>query len=276
MSGTPGNALRALLRICCVTALVAATGCAGISTLTRTSNGERLEFVQALPELTDARLILVGERHDEERHHRMQLQVIDALRARGKQVAIAAEMFTAASQPELELWNDGRMDELTFRWLYSDNWSEPWPLYRDIFLYAREHRIPIVGLNFEKALMHKVSTQGLASLTAKESSQLPAVSCDRNSPYTRFLESSYETHAGRIGSFENYCIAQDVWNKGMARHILEYLKLHPEKTVVAIVGSYHAVRPAIPAAVAGLDGRILVPKGVGLDAAGPLDADFLY
>ncbi|HJV37118.1 ChaN family lipoprotein [Geomonas sp.] len=270
----PWRACRGLV---CAMLFLAAGGCTW-SSFTRAADGTKVPFEQMVQEIQDARVILVGEQHDRMKDHRLQLQIIDALQARGRKLAIAAEMFTASSQDKLDLWTEGRMDALSFQWLYSDNWSEPWPLYRDIFLYAGEHRIPIVGLNYDRELMHRISREGIGALSKQEAAQLPPdLSCDRNSRYTQFLQAIYESHPGRVGSFENYCVAQTVWNKGMARHVVEYLKLHPERTVVAIVGSYHAVRDAIPAAAANLDCRILIPMVTpGIDTSSARDGDFLF
>ena len=169
------------------------------------------------------------------------------------------------------------MDELSFQWLFSRNWSEPWPLYRDIFLYARDHRIPVVGLNYDKGLMHRISLAGIASLSDREAAQLPGdVSCARRSSYTAFLAAIYRRHPGRTGSFDNFCVAQTVWNKGMGRRLADYRRRHPEKTVVALVGSFHAVKGAIPAAAGNLGFLVLVPAGVGIDTNGPRNADFVF
>jgi uncharacterized iron-regulated protein len=267
-----------LLRLLSVLILLIACGCAGPISITRSADRQHIELPRLAEELRDARVIFIGEGHDNQRHHNLQLQVIDALRLRGKDLAIAAEMFTVNSQEKLDQWTAGRMDALTFEWLYSDNWSEPWPLYRDIFLYAREHRIPIVGLNYDRGLIHRVATSGIASLTETELHQLPsALSCDRQSPYTLFLKSAYDLHE-KTGSFDDYCVAQTIWNRGMAGHLAGYLQAHPEKTVVVLAGSYHAVRAAIPAAMGmgTANFRILLPEGVGLDTTRTANGDFFF
>lgn len=269
----PGSALAAIF---CAIFMIFASGCA-TDRITRTSDRRQVEFERMVQEIQDARLILIGETHNNKRDHRLQLQVIKALHAKGKRLAIGAEMFAAADQGDLAQWNEGRMDALRFRWLYEDSWSEPWPLYRDIFLYARDSKIPVIGLNFSRQLMRKVSTQGTASLSEKESALIPpAIYCEFDKPYTSFLRTIYQLHPGGLVSFEQFCAAQTLWNKGMARHLAGYLKQHPEQTVVALVGTFHAVKQAIPAEIPDLKWRVLVPELPGKLPVGVMDADFYY
>ena len=44
---------------------------------------------------------------------------------------------------------------------YYDNWRMPWPLYRDIFLYAREQQLPMRGLNIPEGISKKIAGTGI-------------------------------------------------------------------------------------------------------------------
>ena len=63
---------------------------------------------EALPGIRKSRVILIGEKHDRESHHRFQLEVIKALHATGEPLAIGLEMFQAESQQALDDWVGGR------------------------------------------------------------------------------------------------------------------------------------------------------------------------
>ena len=69
---------------------------------------KELTLFEALPEIARSRVIFVGEQHDQESHHRAQLQVIEALHADGEPLAIGLEMFQAESRQALDDWVGGR------------------------------------------------------------------------------------------------------------------------------------------------------------------------
>lgn len=97
---------------------------------------------EALQAIGSARLVLVGEHHTDARHHQAQLQVIRALFENQAPVSIGLEMFRKDQQAALDRWIAGEIDEGDFERIYLDNWNFPWPLYRDIFRYARQKGIP--------------------------------------------------------------------------------------------------------------------------------------
>ncbi|MGD2012046.1 MAG: ChaN family lipoprotein, partial [Desulfobacterales bacterium] len=111
------------------------------------NQGMETTLAKVLPQLKKDRVILVGEHHTNENHHRMQLQAIRMLHEAGVKVAIGMEMFRRDSQPELDLWVAGNLDEKAFEKIYDANWSFPWSFYSPILLYAKDNRIPIIGLN---------------------------------------------------------------------------------------------------------------------------------
>lgn len=146
-------------------------------------------FERMIEELKGSRLVFVGETHENIEHHAAQLEIIKAFRKTGRPFAIGLEMFTAEKQGELDRWVSGKLDLDSFIRLYSRDWQMAWPLYKDIFLYAREYRIPLIGLNIPREITHKVAQNGFASLTAEERRQLPSgITCVVDARYRAFIE----------------------------------------------------------------------------------------
>ena len=114
-----------------------------------------------------ARVVVVGENHDNIGHHQIQQAVIGAFHQAEKPLAIGLEMFRTGFQPMLDSWVAGTLDEASFIRVFAENWGLPWPLYSEILLYARSHKIPLIGLNLEQNIAAKVASQGFASLTPK-------------------------------------------------------------------------------------------------------------
>lgn len=197
-----------------------------------------------------ADLVMIGEVHDQAPHHQLQLEVIRALKERKVPLAIGVEVMQSDSQKELDAFLAGRMTEGEFRQVFARNWSYDWGYYRDIFLFARDNGIPIIGLNVPKELVMKVSRRGYQSLTPQERKSLPeGTACDLNNPHTEFLKKSFahlfkQVTNGRI--FEYFCEAQTLRNSGMAMNIRQYLKKSPKTKIVALTGIWHGVKNAVP------------------------------
>ena len=256
------------------------TGCAG-PRITRMSDREVVPLERMIRDVQVAPVVIIGEVHDVEEHHDVQLDVIKALHREGVPLAIGLEMFMAKSQRELDHWVAGRLDVGTFRQIFRENWKETWGLYSDIFLYARDHHIPMVGLNIPKETMRKVYNGGFASLGEKEREGLPLdVACDAEDPYTGMIQKAYTGHIRDSAPFVWFCEAQMLWNKGMAVNIIEFLDKNRGRTMVVLAGGGHAMRQGIPAQLkkyGDYDSRIILPQNRGLFAAGmsELDGDYL-
>ena len=146
-----------------------------------------------MADMESSDVIFVAETHDNKKNHELQLDVIRSLRAKKIPLAIGLEMFQTDYQGHLDDWIEGRMTEQSFKAVYARNWSYDWSFYRDIFIFARDNRIPMIALNIPKEIVIKVARQGFASLTPEERKNLPAgVTCDLNKPQTEFLKRTFQ------------------------------------------------------------------------------------
>jgi len=210
------------------------------------ARGKETTLSRALSNLRKKRIILVGEHHNQKSHHMAQLLIIEALRDSGVSVAIGLEMFRSESQRALDRWVSGKMSERDFQKVHSDNWNFPWPLYSMIFEYARNMRIPLVGLNVSRAITHQVARGGFQSLSKGEREKLPKVTCRVDHDYMAFIRRAYGAHAHGQLNFTYFCEAQLVWDTVMAINALEYLKANPEFSMILLTGSGHAWKKGIP------------------------------
>jgi uncharacterized iron-regulated protein len=229
---------------------VSAGGSVTYTTVLRLSDRQVITFGEMIREIEAADMVFVGEEHDNERHHRAQLDVIRALHGRMIPLAIGLEMFRSEDQDVLGRWVRGKMDMGAFIKTYYDNWNLPWSLYSRIFVYSREKRIPLIGLNVPESVSRKVSAQGFHSLTPHELKELPpGIRCDIDEKYMDFIRRAYEGHGGSQKSFLNFCEAQMVWDKAMAWHLVDFKRNNPSRTVVVLAGAGHSWKHGIPAQV---------------------------
>ncbi|TAN41314.1 MAG: PDZ domain-containing protein [Nitrospirae bacterium] len=214
------------------------------------------------------KIIYVGETHDKFEHHRTQFEVIRALQNRGNKIAIGMEMFQKPFQQALDDYIDGKTDERTFlkRSEYFKRWGFDYNLYREILLYAREQKIPVIALNIRKEIVSKVSKEGIQALTKDELSEVPADMDLADRAYRARLRESFLRHQGSDErTFDFFHQAQVLWDEAMALNLNDFILKNPGRQVVVLAGSGHMLfGSGIPKRLQrrnGLDYAILLSSG---------------
>jgi uncharacterized iron-regulated protein len=273
---------RLVLAVLVIIATIAPTHAAEMF---RVRDRTTIPIEKMLPDLRAADIIYIGEIHQVEAHRWLVLDIMRDLHAAAIPFALGVEMFRADEQATLDAWTGGTLSLERFIRAYADNWTLPWPLYDDIFLYAREHRIPLVGLSIPDEISAAVARGGFASLTEQQRKKLPpGMSCNVDPKYREFIRKAYGDHGGRSGmQFEYFCEAQMVWDKSMAWNLLRYRVANPGAKLVVLAGLRHAWRRGIPEQVAlvmsGTASQVVLPVIVGQIAPQNVtsdDADFLF
>jgi uncharacterized iron-regulated protein len=244
------------------------TGCS-ITRALRVEDRTTVDVNTMIDEVSTVPVIFVGERHDAAAHHKLQLEVLKGLKARGKSLAIGMEMFEGSSQMALDAWSAGKVPTYAFVKVYQWNWRNlPYSLYEDIFDYARDNYIPIVALNAPREIVEKVSRQGFSSLTSDDRRLLPpGADAEVSDAYVDFIRSSYAAHGGNGDHFRHICEAQMLRNRVMASRIRDYHQLHPESVMVVLLGGGHArEKGGVPAELGSLPFKIILPPVPGLNA----------
>ena len=196
--------------------------------------------------LSGARLVCVGETHDNLNDQRVELAVARGLHRRfpGK-VAIGMEMFREPQQEVLDRWVKGELTELEF--LKASKWYETWGFdfgaYRDLLLFAKENRIDVVALNPSRELQEAVRRTGLDNVPEELRRKLPEIG--EIDPWQRVvLRGVFGGHAGHGGgeeSFDAFLRVQLLWEESMAQKVVDYLE-SPRgegKRMVTITGGWH-------------------------------------
>lgn len=223
------------------------------------ANKNILSLEKFIGEIERADIIVLGEIHDNKIHHNFQLRVIKELHKRGRDIAIALEMFRQENQIELDNFIAGRSSISDFQKAFNENWSKSWHLYSDIFLFAREKRIPLIGVNIPKEITEKVAEKGFFSLSKKDLEKLPPqVLCDVDDDYMTFMRKIFGFHGKSDREFKNFCEAQVLWDKSMAYYVLEYLKKRPGSQIILLTGAVHAWKKAFPNQIKKMNSKIKV------------------
>ena len=196
--------------------------------------------------LSGARLVCIGETHDNLNDQRVELTVVRELHRRFPgEIAIGMEMFRETQQPVLDRWVKGELTELEF--LKGSKWYETWGFdfgaYRDLLLFARENRIDVIALNPPKELQDAVGRTGLDNVPEELRRKLPEIG--ETDPWQRaVLRGVFGGHAGHGGgdeSFDSFLRVQLLWEETMAQKVVDYLS-SPRgegKRMVTITGGWH-------------------------------------
>lgn len=219
-----------------------------LDAVTDTRTGEVITPAALVERLAGVRLLLVGETHTSQEGHRVQLHIIEALHGAGRRVHIGLEMFPYTEQAVLDQWRDGLLTEEGFlrlsRWY--EHWGYHWAYYRDILLFARDHRLPLHALNAPRDVIAAVRKKGLANLTPEEAEHI-ATSVDvESADHLTFFKASFgegdALHGGMDErAWRTMLAAQATWDATMAFNAVRALERggDPGAIMVVLAGSGH-------------------------------------
>jgi uncharacterized iron-regulated protein len=197
-------------------------------------------------------VVLLGERHDDEDHHRWQLQTLAALHATRPNMTIGFEMFPRSAQAVLDRWVAGELSVREFleksRW--DEVWNMPAELYLPLFQFARINRIPMLALNIDRKLTEAIAEKGWDGVPPAEREGVgrPAAA---PAAYRDFLFEIWQDHPSRHDSkaaspkrddpdFLRFVDAQLAWDRAMAEALARPLAGTGERPLlVGVMGSGH-------------------------------------
>ena len=200
-------------------------------------------------------IVLLGEQHDSEDHHRWQLQMLAALHALRPDMVIGFEMFPRRMQAVLDQWVAGALTPQAL--LKQSEWDKVWrypaQMYLPLFEFARLNRIPMRALNVDNELTRLVAEKTWEQVpeNLREGVGRPA---PPQSDYLAYLREIYEmhektsgTHASKTNTsperaFQGFVDSQLTWDRAMAEGLHGARSLErntPPPLVVGIMGSGH-------------------------------------
>ncbi|MBF0447999.1 MAG: ChaN family lipoprotein [Magnetococcales bacterium] len=207
-------------------------------------NRTTLSATDSFAQLAQNQVVLIGESHTDPGHHAVQLEVIRGLQTERPNLAIGLEMMPRHFQPQLDEWIKGGLSETDFldavEWYFT--WGYEAELYLPIFRFAREQKIPLVALNLKREIVHQVRVKGVDDVEQSIKDQLPTVA-PASSDYRIRLREVFDSHPmmSKMGHFDQFVQAQQVWDGVMAEQIVQWLKKNPDGLLVGLAGSGHII-----------------------------------
>lgn len=238
-------------------------------------------FEQIVDALARARVVYAGETHNEYGSHLLQLQILQALQARNRNLVIGLEMFPRSSQQALDDYIQGKTDERQFikASRYFEVWGFDYRLYRDIIAYAKAQRIPLIGLNLDKAISRQVFAKGSTDgLTPEQQTQI-AGERDLDLPgYQQRLQAAHNQHddSPHGSGFSGFLQAQALWDETMAEGVVTALERFPGHQMLVLAGNGHVgkdngIPPRVARRMPGIAQRVATAAGVALSGEEQVD-----
>jgi uncharacterized iron-regulated protein len=246
--------LLALITLLGSTSLFAASQCVPISSWVDTKSKKIVTPSAVIKEAVDKKVMLLGEDHDNEEHHRWQLSMISQAYALNPKMAIGFEMFPRAVQPILDDWVAGELTEREF--LERTDWNKVWSYnpayYMPMFHFARMHRIPMYALNIPREIVSEIAEKGWDALSSKTREHIgkpaPATTAYRDMMTEIFIQ--HQPHGSDI-SMDNIVNAEPgvsyfiqgqlAWDRAMAGAIVDAMKRDDVELFVGVMGAGHII-----------------------------------
>jgi len=199
------------------------------------AEGEFVDQARVLAAAEASRYLLLGEKHDNPDHHRLQQLVVDFLIQRSRAGSIAFEMMNAEAQPRLDAIQEqeiGSLGELKdyLQW-DEEGWS--WSFYGPLLMRSLETKLPIRAANIDDSTMMQVYG---GELDASISNLLPP------NIMSQLEKDIDESHCGLLpeSQFPAMVRVQQSRDRQMAAALSEGRQQSGDEGVnVLIAGNYH-------------------------------------
>ncbi len=210
--------------------------------------GAAVGFDQMIRDMKTSRFVYVGESHNSLPMHEIQFQVLRALYAQDRNLAVGMEMLPVTVQETLNKWTSGLLTKDEFirevRWYV--NWNFNFGFYEKIFEFAKEHHLPVYALNVPREIITKIRMQGWDALTEEEKKFIPKApdltNQDHRALIRKIFESSEIPHqmkgAGLDMMFEGLYRGQSAWDEVMSANAVKGAESEGRRLVVC-AGSGH-------------------------------------
>lgn len=246
--------------------------------------------------LGDADFILLGEKHDNPDHHRLQAWAIGATAERGRRPAIVFEMVDPTQETALRDFlkaNPGDADGIGAAIGWAERGWPDWAIYRPVAAAALDSGAPILAGAVERDKIRRVGREGFDALGDGVAREL---GLDTAAPAWMRAEMKSEIADSHCGYLPEAALApmadvQRAKDAIMADALLRAIALDGRDTAILITGASHArgdrgapwhLRRMAPASVAVAIGFTEVQPGETAAGAyeraegGPRAFDFLW
>jgi uncharacterized iron-regulated protein len=206
--------------------------------------GQAIHLEQMLDDLAAADVVFLGETHNDDTTHRVELAVYEGLMARrDSKVVLAMEMFERDVQSVVDDYLGGNIEEAAFL-----GGARPWPnyaeAYRPMVEKAKSVGSPVIASNFPRPLRMKFAEgaeQALQSL-GENRGWAPAEFLPNSEVYWKRTDNAVRGHLVMMAAAEGnnrLYSTQSLWDNSMGESCANALDRYPGHCVVHVNGGFH-------------------------------------
>ena len=222
----------------------------GLGAIMAAETGRAVAFDRMIQDMRASRFVYVGETHNSLPMHEIQYQIVRALYAQDRHLAIGLEMLPVTVQETLDKWSAGLLAEDEFirevRWYV--NWNFNFGFYEKLFAFAKEHRLPVYALNVPREIITKVRMRGWDALSDEEKAFIPKPPDLTNKDHRTLIRTIFESSeippqmkgAGLGMMFEGLYRGQSAWDEVMSANAVRGAESEGRRVVVC-AGSGHVL-----------------------------------
>ncbi|HYA48067.1 MAG TPA: ChaN family lipoprotein, partial [Burkholderiales bacterium] len=214
----------------------------GLGTIMAAGTGRAVAFERMIQDMRASRFVYVGETHNSLPMHEIQFQILRALYAQDRHLAIGLEMLPVTVQETLDKWSAGLLTEEELirgvRWYV--NWNFNFGFYAKLFDFAKEHRLPVYALNVPREIITKVRMRGWDALSDEEKMFIPKSPDLTNKDHRTLIRTIFESSdippqmkgAGLDMMFEGLYRGQSAWDEVMSANAVRGAESEGRRVVV--------------------------------------------
>lgn len=204
--------------------------------------GRLVEEPALLAELSQARFVLLGERHDNPDHHLLQARLVRALTASGRAPVLAFEMLDVEQQSAVDealARAPGNPDVIAQAVTWERSGWPDWSLYRPVFAVGTERGLRIIGANLPRAQVKELVTRGLDALAPETRTRLGLETPLPEDVARAMRAEMHESHCGHLpeSMLEPMVLAQRARDAQMAERLRSTAS---DDGAILITGAGHA------------------------------------
>jgi len=210
--------------------------------LVRSRDNAVVSVAEAAAELAQADVVFLGEEHDSDAAHALQLALTEALLAARGEVAVSLEMFERDAQRRLDLYLAGAIDEEFFL-----AGTRPWPNYREhyrpVIELAKARGLDVLAANVYRPIAKLVAGAGLDTAKGDPWAAMQVDGRPEGAYFEKFVRiMGADPAAHPTEHMQNVYAAQAVKDDTMAESIATYLARRGESAplVVHWCGKFHS------------------------------------
>jgi uncharacterized iron-regulated protein len=211
----------------------------------RTSDGRFIDAAQVVADLQAASYMLLGEKHDNADHHRVQAWLVESLVARGRRPTLAFEMLTTDQKGALASYladEDADAAGLGEAVGWGEtNWPD-WALYQPIAQSALDSGAPILAAGLPRQTARAIAKEGVSALGAERVGVLGLDHPMPPEPVAMLRTEIIESHCDQLpeSMIDPMVTVMTTQDALMAHILVEGEKMAGRDGAVLIAGSGHA------------------------------------